>query len=152
MSHVERKVHDVKCRYFFHKFRNIMNEEKTFELMKKDRFVAHSGIELIEVGEGSAVARMEVSDIHLNGVGVVQGGALFTLCDFACAAAANSHGSPAVSLDGSIDFIGAVSTGVLTVRVTEVSLKRTIASYQAEVKTEEGKLVATFHAKFFRKN
>ena len=129
-----------------------MKNEKTFELMKKDRFVSHSGIELIEVGEGSAVAQMEVNDIHLNGVGVIQGGAIFTLCDFACAAAANSYDCPAVSLDGSIDFISAVSSGVLTARVTEVSLKRTIASYRAEVKTEEGKLIATFQAKFFRKN
>jgi acyl-CoA thioesterase len=121
------------------------------ELMKKDRFVSHSGIALVEVSEGVAVAKMKVSDYHLNGLGVVQGGALFTLCDFTCAAAANSYGVPAVSLDGSIDFVSAVSNGMLTARATEVFLKRTIASYKAEVRNEEGKLVAIFHAKFFRK-
>jgi acyl-coenzyme A thioesterase PaaI-like protein len=40
---------------------------------------------------------------------------------------------------------------MLTARATEVFLKRTIASYKAEVRNEEGKLVAIFHAKFFRK-
>lgn len=127
-----------------------MNREEVFALMSKDRFVERNGIRLVELGEGTATSEMVISDYHLNGNGTVQGGALFTLADFTCAAAANTHEKLTVSLDGSIDFIKAVSKGVLTAKATEVSVRRTIASYRVDITNEEGKLIATFHSKLFR--
>ena len=61
------------------------------DFFKKDRFAALAGVELLEVRQGYAKARMLVTPEHLNGGGVCQGGALFTLADLACAAAFNSH-------------------------------------------------------------
>lgn len=119
--------------------------------LKNDKFVQYIGVELLEAGDGHAVGRMVVKDFHLNGVGTVQGGALYTLADYVVAAAANSRGKTAVSLDGHIDYIKAVSTGVLTVEAKEVSLKRTIAIYTAEIRNEAGELIACYQAKMFRK-
>ena len=56
------------------------------EMLSHDRFAAEAGVELLEVREGCAKARMLVTEKHLNGGGVCQGGALFTLADLAFAA------------------------------------------------------------------
>ncbi len=126
--------------------------EGALSALQNDKFVKYIGVELLDAKAGHATGRMEIKDFHLNGVGTVQGGALYTLADFIVAAAANSQGKTAVSLDGHIDYIKAVSSGVLTVEAREVSLKRTIAIYVAEIRNEEGALVATYQAKMFRKD
>ena len=53
--------------------------EKLKEILLHDRFAAEAGVELMEVREGYAKARMQVTEKHLNAGGVCQGGALFTL-------------------------------------------------------------------------
>ncbi|MBR5373137.1 MAG: PaaI family thioesterase [Paludibacteraceae bacterium] len=126
--------------------------EGALSALKNDKFVQYIGVELLSASEGRATGRMVIQDFHLNGVGSVQGGALYTLADYVVAAAANSRGKTAVSLDGHIDYIKAVSSGVLTVEAKEISLKRTIAIYVAEIRNEEGALVASYQAKMFRKD
>ena len=59
-------------------------------LNQNDRFAAMAGVQVVEMGQGCAKAVMTVVDHHLNGAGVCQGGALFTLADLAFAAAVNS--------------------------------------------------------------
>src|SRR5512140_3457723 len=90
-------------------------------MFENDRFAKHSGIELVSVSPGQATARMVLQPQHLNGVGTVQGGAIFTLADFAFAAAANSHGKVAVAVNVSITFMKAATTGVLTAEAREIS-------------------------------
>lgn len=53
---------------------------------------------------------------HLNAAGTVQGGALFTLADFAFAVAANAGGVLTVSLQNSISFLRAAKPARLTAR------------------------------------
>ena len=69
------------------------------EMLSHDRFAAEAGVELLEVREGYAKARMLVTEKHLNGGGVCQGGALFTLADLAFAAVANSRNQLTLSLN-----------------------------------------------------
>ena len=49
-----------------------------FEFLQGDKFAINAGVELLEVGNGYARARMEIKPEHLNGGGVCQGGAIFT--------------------------------------------------------------------------
>ena len=72
--------------------------------VKNDQFAQFTGLELITVEPGYAVVRMEVKPYHLNGVGSVQGGAIFTLADYAFAAACNSKGSPTLGINASISY------------------------------------------------
>ena len=72
------------------------------DMLSHDRFAAETGVELLEVREGYAKARMLVTDKHLNGGGVCQGGALFTLADLAFAAVANSRNLLTLSLNANI--------------------------------------------------
>ena len=60
-------------------------------LNEEDRFCRYNGIQVETIRPGSAEAVMEVCEESLNGLGAVQGGAIFTLADLALAAAANSR-------------------------------------------------------------
>lgn len=119
--------------------------------IERDRFAAENGITLADVQRGAAVARMEVGARHLNGVGIVQGGAIFTLADLAFAAAANSHGDVAVAIDVSISFIKAVSAGTLTAEAREEALNPRLSTCLVRVTDEAGELVALFKGTAYRK-
>ena len=78
-----------------------------------DKFALAAGVELIEVGAGYAKTRMEIKPEHLNGGGVCQGGAIFTLADLAFAVAVNSHAKLTYSINSSINFFRSESRGWL---------------------------------------
>jgi acyl-CoA thioesterase len=120
-------------------------------LMAGDRWAAAAGARLDEVREGYARATMRLREDHLNGVAVAQGGAVFTLADFAFAAAANSHGTVAVALDTSITFARAATKGVLTAEALEESLSRRTSVCNVRVTDGEGTIVALFRGTAFRK-
>jgi acyl-CoA thioesterase len=120
-------------------------------MMRADRFAAVNGMRLVEVGEGHARTRMSVRPEHLNGAGVVQGGAIFTLADLAFAAACNSHGTVALALDVSITFARAATKGTLTAEAREVALSRKVSVVNVEVRDGRGDLVAAFRGTAYRK-
>ena len=110
----------------------------------QDRFAAMVGIKLLEMEPGRAVACLDIRPEHLNGAGIVQGGAIFTLADLAFAAAANAAGTLALGLSASISYIQAVSSGRLTATALEISRRKRIGLYEVRVLAQEG-LVATFN-------
>jgi acyl-CoA thioesterase len=114
------------------------------QFFQGDRFVAHCGIELVSFAPGVAVARLAVQPHHMNALGIVQGGAIFTLADYAFGMASNTHGRAAVGVNVSITYVKAVTAGMLTAEAREVSRSRTLGSYTVEVKDETGDLVAIF--------
>jgi len=116
-----------------------------------DRFAKQCGIELVSVEPGRACTRMTVVPEHLNGVGIVQGGAIFTLADFAFAAASNSYGTVAVAINVSISFLKATSSGVLVAEAKETSRNPRLGTYTVDVRDESGDLVATFQGMVYRK-
>ncbi|HEY5914855.1 MAG TPA: hotdog fold thioesterase [Verrucomicrobiae bacterium] len=119
--------------------------------LSQDRFAAHCGIELISVEPGCARVKMTVEPTHWNGLGTIQGGAIFTLADFAFAAASNSHGTIAVAINVNISFMKAVKTGTLWAVAREVSRSFKIANYTVEVKDDGDELVALFQGMVYRK-
>jgi len=125
--------------------------DKVKQLLKKDHFAKHVGIELLKVMPGYAKTRMTIKKKHLNGVNIVHGGALFTLADFTFAAASNSHGSVAVAINANISFVKAAKSGILTAEAREVSLNPKLATYDIKVKDELGNLIASFNGMVYRK-
>jgi acyl-CoA thioesterase len=121
-------------------------------LMAGDRWAAAAGARVAEVKEGYARVTMRLRDVHLNGVSVAQGGAIFTLADFAFAIASNSHGTVAVALDTSITFARAATRGVLTAEAREESLSRRTSVCSVRVTDGDGKVVALFRGTAFRKD
>jgi acyl-CoA thioesterase len=118
---------------------------------ERDQFAKHSGIELVSVAPGRAQAKMVLCQHHWNGVDLAHGGAIFTLADFAFAAASNSHGTIAVAINVSISFLKAASTGTLWADAREVSLNPKLGSYTVDVKDDAGQLVAVFQGLAYRK-
>lgn len=123
-----------------------------FDFLSNDRFaLEQAGIELLEVGNGYARARMEIKPQHLNGGGVCQGGAIFTLADLAFAAATNSHAQLTLSITSNINFFRAESKGFLYAEAREVLNKKRLANCEVNITNEAGNLVATFNGTGYRK-
>lgn len=121
------------------------------EFSENDRFAKQIGIELVEVSQGCAKAKMKIKDVHLNGVNTVHGGAIFSLADYAFAIAANTHGNISVALNVNISFLKAVSEGTLFAEAEEVSINPKIATYNIRVLNEHNELIATFQGMAYRK-
>lgn len=130
---------------------NELNRDELAEFFKRDLFAEKNGIKMVEIGSGTAKARMKVTSEHLNAVGTAHGGALFSLADFAFAMAANSGGQVTVAINVSISYFKAVSSGFLTASAREVSGGGRIASYTVEIHDEEEDLVALFQGMAYRK-
>lgn len=81
------------------------------KLNQTDRFAHVNGVRLTYVGEGVARAEMDVSEDHLNGGGVCQGGAIFTLADLAFAAVSNGSGVLTLGINNSISFLASAVLG-----------------------------------------
>jgi acyl-CoA thioesterase len=125
--------------------------KKLEQILLNDRFAGNNGIRLVSISKGEAVAELVISEKHLNGVDIIQGGALFTLADFAFAAASNSHGRIAVAANASISFFKGVSSGKLIAKAREHSSGKTLATYMVDITDEEGNKIALFNGTAFLK-
>ncbi|MDD2850768.1 MAG: PaaI family thioesterase [Desulfuromonadaceae bacterium] len=128
-----------------------MNDIKQF-FSREDMFARHAGIELVEVAPGSAKVRMEIKPFHVNGAGTVHGGAIFTLADFAFAIASNSHGTLAMGISTSMNFVKAAYDGTLYAEAREQSCNAKLASYGVTITDDAGDVVALFQGMVYRKN
>ena len=128
-----------------------MSVETVKELIReKDRMGKLMGVELLEVAEGRATARLTVGPQHLNAAGVTHGGALFTLADIALAAASNSYGEVALLTNGNLTvFHGTHEGDTLTALAEEITKSRRLAHYRVTVSVAE-KQIAVFHATVYR--
>lgn len=119
---------------------------------KNDRFASENGIELLELRSGYARARMVVAERHLNSIGTVQGGALFTLADLAFAGACNSAGRLAVGLNMSISCLKAVTQGTLYAEAEEIARSTKISTCSVRITDDGGDLVAVFQGTAYVKS
>ncbi len=127
-------------------------EQAVIKFFKKDRFADYVGIELIAVDNGYAVTRLELTNRHLNGLDVVQGGAIYTIADFAFAAAVNSEGIATVGINTSITYFKAPKGKVITAEAKQISSDKKICGCDVNVLDEDGSLVAKFSGTGYRKN
>lgn len=125
--------------------------EKIKKFFKKDKFAEYVGIELLEAGKGRAKTRMKIKEKHLNGVGTVHGGALFTLADFAFAVAANSYGRVTVAINVNISYMKAAYGGALYAEAREISRNPKISTYTIDITDGEGELLAIFQGMAYTK-
>ena len=117
-----------------------------------DLFARHAGIELGDVGPGWAKASMKIQPFHFNAAGTVHGGAIFTLADFAFAVASNSHGTLAMGINTSVNFVKAATGGTLHAEAVEQSRGPRLASYSVTITDDAGDVVAIFQGMAYRKN
>ncbi len=121
------------------------------EYFKNDKFALASGVELLEVKNGYAKARLLITPEHLNAGGVCQGGAIFTLADFTFAVACNSHRQLTFSINSNINFFKSERSGWLYAEAHEVFDHSKLSNCEVQVRNEAGELIATFVGTGFRK-
>lgn len=114
-------------------------------MMARDRLARSLGIELLDAGPGRASVRMRVTELMLNGVGTVHGGAVFTLADVAFGIACNSHGVVTVSRSAEVIHVAAAHAGeLLAAEARERSRRGRNGVYDVTVAREDGSVVAEF--------
>ena len=125
--------------------KNLLNET--------DRFAAVDGCKLTEVHEQHAVATMTVTDNHLNGGNVCQGGALFTLADLAIAALMNRIGLLTFGISNSIMFVASARKGdTIYAEATFVSNHHKIPSVEVNITNQDNVLICHVTGMGYRKN
>lgn len=129
-----------------------MNPENLKDYFQKDRFAVSNGIKLVEAGNGFCKAMLKIEDRHLNAANVVQGGAIFTLADFAFGYAANSRGQLALAINANISFLKGKTSGTLFATATEVSQPNRIGAYDVLITDENNDVIARFNGIAYRKN
>lgn len=122
-----------------------------FDFFKNDRFASMAGVELMEISEGYAKARMLITPEHLNGGGVCQGGALFTLADLAFAAAVNSHLVLTFSTTSNITIFRSVTEGYVFAEANEIVNHPRLPYAEVKITDEGGRLIAVFTSSGYRK-
>jgi acyl-CoA thioesterase len=118
--------------------------QRIAKFFERDRFAGETGIRVVEARLGFGRTEMTVEPRHLNSVGILQGGALFTLADLAFAVASNSHGLVAVACQADMTFFKAVQSGTLTATAEEISRTRKLSTCLVRVTDQNQDLVGLF--------
>lgn len=126
-------------------------DNQIIKYFERDRFAAHNGMVLDQVEPGHAVAKMVVTEEHLNAVNMIQGGAIFTLADFAFAAAANACGQVTVGINAGISYFKVAQGNLLMAEAKEISASKRITCYQVNVFDAGNNLIAQVNLTGYRK-
>jgi len=114
-------------------------------MYERDSAAHWMGIELVSIGEGTAVLEMTVRSEMLNGHSICHGGIIFALADTAFAYACNSRNVKTVAMSCLINFLISAEEGDrLMARAQEVSLKGRTGIYDIAVSTQSGDEIAQF--------
>ncbi len=126
------------------------NLEKTRKYFANDRYATElTGIIIDEVRENYAKCSMKVRPEHLNANGFVMGGAIFTLADFAFAAASNTEERNSVSLSSTIEYFRPAKGRELYAEAVCKKGGRQVGFYEMTVTDEEGKKIAQVNTSGF---
>ena len=120
-----------------------LNSKIMAYLNEHDVFCRENGIRLTRVAAGEARAELQVAPHLLNASGVVQGGAIFALCDLAFAGAANSGNERTVAQNAAISYLRPGTGEKLVAAARTIHRGRRSAVVAVEVTNDQGKLVAT---------
>jgi len=128
-----------------------VNRARLEAVFQSDAYVNEFGAKLVEWDGGRAAFRLAPEPRHLNFVGSVHGGALFSLADSALGVASNSWGRLCVALTVETHFLSAPVGDVLVATAVERARTRRTAAYAIDVISEDdGSLRASFQAMVFR--
>lgn len=125
-----------------------------FEKLKELRNVGFNrevGIVTAAISEGYARVEVEIGSQHVNPIGSVHGGVLFTIADTTAGAAATSRGRYMTTMSSSMNFLRpAIGCKKLTGESREIKVGKQVCVYEVTITDETGREIAvatmTFHA------
>lgn len=120
-----------------------MDYQKLMETRDRENpFAAYVGIATTKIEEGCAEVTLRVRPEHLNPVGVVHGGCLYTLADVATGAAGSSFGFHTATVSGEYHYLApARNVKELIVAAKCVKNGKTIMVFDVEVHSDTGALI-----------
>lgn len=131
-----------------HKTAQQLAEAAAAAMQQRDRASLALGMQLLDVGPGSASMRMTVREDMANVHDTCHGGLIFTLADSTFAYACNSHNRNAVAVTCVIEYLRPARIGdVLTARGREQGLEGRNGVYDIRVENQKDELVALFRGK-----
>ena len=120
------------------------NLEEARDFFKGDRFATKNSMVLDELGDDYAKCSVILNEDHLNAYGGVMGGVIFTLADFAFAAASNNVHRPTVAQQVSINFLSSTKGKKLIAIAKCKKNGKTSAIYNIDVVDDLGREIAQF--------
>lgn len=124
--------------------------EQTY--VAKDAFVSLVGTKLLELTDEKAVVYLKVRKQHLNGFGMVHGGMLYVLADFAFGALVNNKYEIAVTQIGHINYVRAAITDELFATATETVRVGHNTAVEVIIRDGKGEIVCVGSFNGFIKN
>jgi acyl-CoA thioesterase len=120
------------------------------EVIESDPFCEKLGVELVDLGPGTATTELTVTDDLLNFHGTPHGGAIYSLADAAFAAASNAEGDAALALETNISYFEAAEVGeTLSADAERTHQRGRTASYRVAVTDERGDEIAAFRGRVY---
>ena len=122
---------------------------------KDDRFATVNGVVIDSVTEDFVVCGMELTENHRNSVGLVQGGAIFTLADLAFAVHCNwemvcgKDVGVTVGQSCSITYLRSTKGSRLTAKSTRIAKGRSLSVYRINIEDDLGVHIAEMLATGF---
>ena len=108
----------------------------------KTGFSTHNGIRILKVGVHHCAGELSIGQKTQNSLGMVHGGALFSLADTVAGVAVCSGGVSAVTVSSSFDFLRAPKGTVVRCEAESMKVGSKIAVFRCVITDEAGELVA----------
>lgn len=101
------------------------------------------GMTIAEASDGYARGELKIRPEHLNPLGTVHGGCLYTLADSIGGTASATRGTITPTVSSDMHFLNpAKDTDKLICEAREIKRGRTISVYAIEIRSDAGKLIA----------
>lgn len=108
------------------------------------------GVIILERGLGYAKGEIEILPWHLNVLGVVHGGCLFSLADTISGVSALGRGGRVTTVNGNINYLKAgKDTTKIVAEAREIKYGRTLSVCECKLSNDKGELLATTTMTFF---
>lgn len=118
--------------------------------VESDGFSKHTGIEILEAQNGHACGRIVLNKIHVNPIGSIHGGCIFTLVDTIAGTAFVTTGKACTTLSSNIDFLNAaIESKVLIANASPTRIGHRIAVFEVEVTDDRNVLIAKATVTFY---
>lgn len=109
-----------------------------------DKFATENGMSLDELDEAHAVTSVTLGARHLNALGGVMGGAIFTLADLAFAALTNDRERAVVAQQVSVNYLAAPKGGRLIATARYKKDGRSSCVVNVDIVDDSGREIAQF--------
>lgn len=121
----------------------------TAEMARKDVFSAINGIAVHSVEKDRAIVGLEIHENSKNLLGIVHGGAMYTMADCATGLAAHTDGRSYVTQGSSMHYLKNRREGTIYATGQVIHRGKTTCLVRVEITDDSGALLASGEFTFF---